>query len=107
MFWAVPHRVWWVIGAFLGLLPLPVLIVAGGLGERDFASYASASVATFLVPYALLGLLLGMRGNALAWKRGRFASVEIFRAAQRKWRRAAFLVLIVAAAALIALSQQK
>ena len=107
VFWAVAHRVWWVIGAFLGILILPGLMIAGGSGESDFGSYVSAGLTIFLIPYAVLGLSLGMRGNALAWKRRRFDSVEQFRAVQRKWRGAAFLLLIIGAAALITLSQLK
>ena len=105
--WAIAHRVWWVIGAFVGILALPVLIIAGGSGESDFSSYISLGSAIFAGSYFILGLLLGMRGNALAWRRRRFDSVETFRAAQRKWRGAALVALSIAAAALIALSQLK
>ncbi len=103
--WAVPHRVWWVIGAFVALLPLPLIFVLAGSGESDPGSYFSAALATFLIPYVLLGVSLGMRGNAIAWRRGRFASVETFRAAQKKWRLAACAVLIVIMAVGVALSQ--
>ena len=106
VFWAVPHRVWWVVGAFLGILLTPILLLAGGSGEADFGNYVSLALGFFLVPYAILGFTLGMRGNAFAWRRRRFDSVQAFRATQRKWRGAAFGVLL-AMAALLALSLLK
>ena len=105
--WGIPHRVWWPIGAFLLSLLLPLLILLGGSGESDFDTYVYTALGFFLIPYAIMGISLGMRGNALAWKRGRFSGVEPFRAAQKKWSRAALVVLMIATAVLIALSQLK
>ena len=107
LLWAIPHRIWWPIGAFSLVLLLPGLILLIGSGESDFGAYVSVALGFFLAFYAILGISLGMRGNTYAWKRGRFADVEQFRAAQRKWRSAAFVVLMIAVAALIALSQLK
>ena len=105
--WALPHRIWWPVGSFFLLLLPSTLILLVGSGESDFGNYVSVALGFFLALYAIMGVSLGIRGNALAWKRGRFADVEKFRAAQRKWRSAAFAVLIIAAVAWIALSQLK
>ena len=107
VFWAVPHRIFWTIGAFFAVALLPALLIIGGAGERDPGSYFATAGWMFGVCYALLGVSLGMRGNSMAWRRRKFDSVEQFRAVQRKWSRAALVVLVLFAAALLALSQLK
>jgi hypothetical protein len=73
-FWSVGNRVW--VGLW-ALVP--------GLGQ-------------------LVSVWLGFHGRELAWQRGRWADVQSFQAAQRKWSIAAAVALPLLVAGLVALA---
>jgi hypothetical protein len=58
-----------------------------------------------LIPFAPVGIgiavWLGLQGNELAWKGKRWESVEQFQSTQRKWHRAAMVVLAILAAVVV------
>lgn len=86
--WAVNHRVW--IG--LGILVLSLLSMIQGIGF------------VFSILSFIGCIVLGIKGNSLAWKHRKFESVEQFRAVQQAWTRWGLVVFIVLLIAMLAFS---
>lgn len=86
----------WNWGAFLACVPW-------GLGNRVWI------VLLALIPWPVPGLMalvlavaMGLKGSELAWRSKRWASVEDFRAAQRRWAIAGVVLNVVSIAVMVA-----
>lgn len=79
LFWCFAHNVWYlgigsmICGAILGALFPPLALIVG----------------------AIVPLIIGAYGNQIAWKSRSFASIEEFRAVQRAWGWAGFVVFVI------------
>ncbi len=87
--WAIAHRVWWYVGAVavLGLLWGILIVMALATPNSRLFDSDAVGLLTLLSLGMAFGLFLAMgaRGNALAWKSGRYASLEACRQTQRVW----------------------
>ncbi|EKD22758.1 MAG: hypothetical protein ACD_83C00281G0003 [uncultured bacterium] len=58
---------------------------------------------SFIVPWPIMEIILGVKGNEWAWQNRRFESVEHFKEVQRKWAIWGVLLFIISALCIIAL----
>ena len=65
--WGVVHGLWWTILGFMPLLPVPTLRTVG-----------------FIVLISVM-LILGLKGNEMAWRARQWESPEKFLAVQQRW----------------------
>lgn len=65
--WGVVHGLWWTILGFMPLLPVPTLRTLG-----------------FVVLIGVM-LILGLKGNEMAWRARQWESAEKFLAVQQRW----------------------
>ncbi len=65
--WGVVHGLWWTILGFMPLLPVPTLRTLG-----------------FVVLIGVM-LILGLKGNEMAWRARQWESPEKFLAVQQRW----------------------
>ena len=65
--WGVVHGLWWTILGFMPLLPVPTLRTLG-----------------FVVLIGVM-LILGLKGNEMAWRARQWESPEKFLAIQQRW----------------------
>jgi serine/threonine protein kinase len=78
----------WNWGAFL----LPGLWCLTNHVWIGLLSWLDLSVITFGMTSAVMGVILGAKGNEWAWKSRRWSSVAAFKAHQRAWAIAAFII---------------
>lgn len=65
--WGIVHGIWWSILGFMPLLPVPTLRSVG------------------LVVLIGVMLILGLKGNEMAWRARQWESAEKFLAVQQRW----------------------
>lgn len=90
LFWALAHQLWWIAG-------LAFLLIVAWFAAVSQASRLLANLV--LLIWLPMILMLGWRGNALAWQSRRFESAEQFRVVQATWSR----IFLGLCAALLAL----
>lgn len=92
--WGISHRLWW---SALGLLPVLSLI-----------SFLRLPPQLTITTWVLVALVLGLKGNELAWRASAWESAERFLALQQRWTTMSILFAIGATVVFIVvlLSQQ-
>ncbi|MDO8507398.1 MAG: zinc ribbon domain-containing protein [bacterium] len=87
--WGIGNGVWIALLVFL-FQSIPAFGSLVGIITGSFSEQAGAvitSIITFVGVIGQIGFLiwLGINGNRLAWKTGRWADIEKFKATQKKW----------------------
>ncbi len=82
--WGIVHGLWWTILGFLPLLPLPPTLRSIG----------------FIVLFGVM-VILGLKGNEMAWRSKQWESPEKFLAVQQRWATWSIVFAIGALVALI------
>ncbi len=83
--WGVYHRIWW---SLLGLLPL--------------LPFLGLPIPFRFAVLAIMAIMLGLKGNELAWRSGRWESSEKFLAIQQIWSTISILIALGALLSFIA-----
>ncbi|HZP84997.1 MAG TPA: DUF2628 domain-containing protein, partial [Chthonomonadaceae bacterium] len=93
LFWCISHRVWWPLLVGLGSVGVWIILIAVVMAAA-MSSPGSPPTYILILPVGyliiwiinlVLFILLGIRGNSLAWQHRRFDSVEHCRTVQRIW----------------------
>lgn len=95
--WGIPNKVWWSLVDAIPLLMQLAFIFCMIFGYYSIAAMLSISVYLFTVPQIIVRVILGITGSKSAWKHRKFASLEQFRAVQKKWAWAGLIYFIVVA----------
>ena len=93
--WGIGHRVWialTILGIWIGfrVLSTGVLFIPGPFG------LLASIIFGFLEFPAEIGfaIWLGLKGNQLAWKTGRYNDVEKYKVAEKKWTIAGIILWV-------------
>lgn len=80
LFWAISHKVWWVVAVVLVQAAISGTISA--TGPSDVGTVISG---ISLIVGLVMFVFMGIKGNSLAWQNRRFDGVEHCRSVQRRW----------------------
>ena len=80
LFWAIAHRVWWIVGIQVAQVALNV----AAQSTSNSPIVLVIALLNFMAGIALF-IYIGIRGNRLAWQNRRFDSIEHCKSVQRRW----------------------